>query len=397
MSGNFRSLVRPLARVVRDHVLPHALPAARRGRGLGGDARTVRVVGLLSSATGLGSSARLCAMQLHQSGYDLALNDVSALFGIGDGLTYAPAGEASKPAAASIYHLNPPMLLAGIIGAGVPSYYRTFNIGYWAWELEKLPDDWVRMLGYLDAVMVPSTFCRDAVLAACDKPVSVVPHPVNVDVTFETGRPRDMFEVLCVFNFGSSFARKNPIAAVRAFQHAFGHDARARLTLKTSAGARYPDEMAHLRAAAGHARNIEIIDAVWSEQELAKLYQRAHALLSLHRSEGFGLTIAEAMLHGCPVVTTAWSGNLDFCTSETAMLVPCELVPFADTDRAYARVKGGRWAEPDVEVAAAHLRTLRRDPAQAKAQAVRARVQLSQHIGASTYATALRTLCGSGL
>jgi len=289
------------------------------------------------------------------------------------------------------------MMLAGIVGAGLSNYYRTFNIGYWAWELESLPADWIAALAFLDAVMVPSQFCKDAVLRGTDKPVCVVPHPVREDAVGPRKSAGREFTVLSIFNFGSSFARKNPLAAVAAFRTAFGDDPTARLILKTSAGHRYPHELARLQQAAGSGGNIEIVDAVLSESEIGTLYRRADAFLSLHRSEGFGLPIADAMMRECPVIATGWSGNADFCTPETALLVPSQLVPFADDDRAYANVRGGRWAEPDIAAAAEHLRMLRAHPERGHALAARARQRLAAHIASHDYASALRALRGSGL
>lgn len=396
--GRMRSFVRPLARAIRDHVLPRALPVPRADRVLRGDPRTVRVVGLLSSATGLGNSARLCAQDLELRGYSVRTHDVAPLFGCADGVPYAQGEPAAgAEAAISVYHLNPPMLLPGIVSAGIPGYYGALNVAYWAWELESLPADWITALDFLDALIVPSHFCREAVSRVTDKPVCVVPHPLRIAPARPRKGPTAVFTVLSVFNFGSSFQRKNPLAAIAAFREAFGADPSARLILKTSAGNRYGHELAQLRAAAQNAGNIEIVDAVMSETELYALYARADAYLSLHRSEGFGLPIAEAMMLGCPVVTTAWSGNLDFCTDETSLLVPFDLIPFADTDRAYARVRGGRWAEPDVLAAARQLRRLRVEPELGRRLAARGRQMLCEHIAQNEYATALRGLFGSGL
>lgn len=397
MTVNLRSVIRPVARALRDRVLPFALPPARADRDLSGDARTIRVVGLLSSATGLGSSARLCVSELANAGYDVERTDLAPLFGKSDAVPFDSEKQPQASPSVAIYHLNPPMLLPGIIGGGLSHYYRTFNIGYWAWELEALPSDWVAALAFLDAVIVPSRFCKDAVLAAMDKPVRVVPHPVREVQDAAAPRCSSPFTVLSVFNFGSSFRRKNPGAAIAAFREAFDDDPEARLILKTSAGRHYPNELADLVRAASESNNVEVIDEVITEDALSALYRTADAYLSLHRSEGFGLTIADAMIHGCPVVTTGWSGNLDFCTPETSLLVPYTLVPFADNDKAYASVQGGRWAEPDVGAAAEHLRSLRAHPQRGRAMAVRARAALMAHIAANDYGSALRALHGSGL
>jgi glycosyltransferase involved in cell wall biosynthesis len=152
-----------------------------------------------------------------------------------------------------------------------------------------------------------------------------------------------------------------------------------------------------LHDAVGNAPNIDIIDAVWSRAEVSKLYCDADVLLSLHRSEGFGLSIAEAMMVECPTIVTAWSGNMDFCAEDTSFLVAYRLVPFEDNDPSYSKVGSARWAEPDVEAAASHLRELRNNPEKGRATARLARERLVKHIASNSYTMAVRSLIGSGL
>ena len=116
-----------------------------------------------------------------------------------------------------------------------------------------------------------------------------------------------------------------------------------------------------LQAAIAGAANIRLLDGDLSRDAYQRLVGSADVLLSLHRGEGFGLPMAEAMLRGKPVVATAWSGNLDFMDDASACLVPAGLVPVVDEAAAY-RGEGGMWAEPDIAAAAAWLRRLR-DPA----------------------------------
>jgi glycosyltransferase involved in cell wall biosynthesis len=381
-----RTLRRP-ARFIRRRVLPHVVPAAPASRTPA--ACHVRVVGLLSSASGLGKSARLCIESLRDAGYSVSSEDVGDLFASDDGVPYPPP-DAFQPGGFSLYHLNPSMLLPGIIRSGLARYYRSYNIGYWAWELEALPPEWVTCLRFVHAVIVPSRFCQAAVRRYTSKPVAVVPHPVSIEHAAPPGRPRGTFRVVNIFRFGSSFIRKNPIAAVEAFRLAFNDDSTAQLVLKTCDGARFPDELSRLTNAIGARANIALIDEVWPEERIAELMRSADAYLSLHRSEGFGLPLAEAIMTGVPVIATNWSGNTDFCKS--CYPIDYRLVPFHDSHGEYDQVGKARWAEPSVTQAAQHLRCVRADRASAQARAQAAKTDLIRHIAAHDYQSALAAI-----
>ncbi len=392
-----RRMIHPLARGVRRRLLPRLMPPSSGGA-LANGSDGVRVIGLMSSASGLGNSARLCVERLAASGFSVSAADVAPLFGASDGIVYPLSNGTSADDAIALYHLNPPKLLPGIMRAGIRQYYRTYNIGYWAWELERLPDEWVNAIRYVDAVFVPSEFCRAAIRRYTDKPVCVVPHPLNPDLAVPPRRRNggERFAVLAMLNFGSSFERKNPYAALRAFKLAFGSDPTARLIFKTSGGQRYPQEFESLRAVAGDMSNVEIIDEVWPPEKLMQLYRNVDVHLSLHRSEGYGLTIAEAMMMECPAVVTAWSGNMDFCGEDTAFLVSHQLIDFRDGDPSYEGVGEARWADPDVEQAARCLRLLRKEPELGRRKAVAARRALIDHTTSHSYEAALRSLFEAG-
>lgn len=108
------------------------------------------------------------------------------------------------------------------------------------------------------------------------------------------------------------------------------------------------------------ATNITLIDRVMSFREIDALYAGSDVVVSLHRSEGFGLAIAEAMCHGLPVIATDWSGNVDFVTAQTGIPVPFRLVAAEDPQGTYHH-PDMNWAEADVEAAALALRRLRED------------------------------------
>jgi glycosyltransferase involved in cell wall biosynthesis len=189
------------------------------------------------------------------------------------------------------------------------------------------------------------------------KPVEVVPHylPPEAARHHIDGAP---FTVLTMADSRSSLSRKNPEGAVRAFVTAFGQSKAAKLLLKISAKDEELQAFDEQLGGLLHAPNIEIIREFMTEEALAALYGRADALISLHRSEGFGLPMLEALARGVPVVATGWSGNMDFTTPENSILVPYELVPVSDAASVY---RFSHWAEPDVTTAANGLRQLADD------------------------------------
>ena len=260
-------------------------------------------------------------------------------------------------AGAWIFHLNPPELLAAMACLG-PRHLVGPRYGYWAWELPRAPRRWLKDGLLVDEVWAPSRYTADA-LAGAAAPVRVVPHPLFIeDYACVTPAPRRAaFQGVGVFDFNSSSARKNPDGAIAAWQLAFGDDPECELTLKTQHGEAFPEVLAALRASA--PANVRIVDGVWPYSNIQSLIAGADVLVSLHRAEGFGLTTAEAMALGTPVLATGFSGVLDFMDDESALLIPFKTTPVEDPQGIYS---GQTWAQPDIAAAAQALTRLREDP-----------------------------------
>ena len=189
------------------------------------------------------------------------------------------------------------------------------------------------------------------------------------------GRPVFLF----VFDHNSVFDRKNPMAAVAAFQRAFpgrpagapDAPAGARLVIKSINGDKHPADRERLRAAAAGDGRIELIEGYLDAGEVHKLYASADCYLSLHRSEGFGLTVAEAMAHGLPVIATGYGGTGEFLTTDTGWPVPYRLVPVGPANPPYPA--DALWAEPDLDAAAGAMREVAGDPGLAAGRGAAAR------------------------
>lgn len=326
------------------------------------------VVGAFRASSGLGASARLCLEALRATGVKATALDITAALRQPATLPSPEPPSAVEPGPGTlILHVNAPLIGMALLAVGRRRAAGKRIIGYWAWELPEVPSEWTLGVGLVHEIWVPSAFTAAAIAPISrGRPVHVVPHPVALTVAparlaREAGKH---FTVLSLFDASSSLARKNPEGAIAAFYAAFGDDPGVRLVLKTQRMPEAGQAATRLRALAD-APNVTILDATFDAAGLETLYAEADVLLSLHRAEGFGLTIAEAMRRGIPVVATGWSGNADFLSSEVGVPVPWSLVSAQDDQRTYHH-PNLRWAEPDVTAAAAALRRLRADPALAK-------------------------------
>lgn len=256
------------------------------------------------------------------------------------------------------------------------------NIIYPAWELERYPREWAEVLERFDEIWAPSAFIRDAIAKAVTKPV--VHMPLACEVRRRALRSRRRFGVrdsayafLFAFDFLSYVERKNPFAVIEAFRGLVRERPFEDVTLviKTNNSQRRPEMAARFEAAIKSLRaHIVVIDATLSELEMKALIGLCDCFVSLHRCEGFGRGLSEAMALAKPVIATAYSGNMDFCTEVTARLAPYTLIPLREGD--YPHWQDQHWADADVEAATRAMRDLVDDPAAGRALGARARAHL---------------------
>jgi glycosyltransferase involved in cell wall biosynthesis len=277
-------------------------------------------------------------------------------------------------------------------------------IGYCTWELETPPRAWAGTARAFDEVWTLSHFSARALAPTSPVPVQVmwpaIPEAAEAVPEVGTGRallPADeAFTVLFVFDLWSRMERKNPLGLVEAFERAFCGDAGARLVIKAGGARQHPDELRRLREAAA-GRRVLLLEEDLSRDEVLALMRACDVYASLHRAEGFGLTIAEAMALGKPVVATHYSGNTDFMTPWNSFPVPYRLVELPADDHVYPR--GSVWAEPDLDAAASALRDIRRDPERARVVAERGRADVRAKLSAEACGrrmlTRLRSLARS--
>lgn len=379
-----RALYRRALREAWTLRLPHAKRGACRNASTPSPAESaglpgVNVIGFLSGSLGLGGSARAYVQALESGGCPLALNDVV----IGsDGRVSFGSVPVRLPHKINLLFVNPDVLPDLLASTDVDLYTGRHTIACWFWELESVPAAWQQALHDVDEIMAASTFIRDAFVRAPAKSVTLAPLPLPARRDSGIGRrefgiPERAFVFLASFDFNSHVHRKNPAAVVEAFRRAFP---RCRenvvLFIKTSQGDRHLDALGELLALASGDPRILVRDGIIDEGHLQALERCADAYVSLHRAEGFGLALAECMALGKPVVATAWSGNLQFMHEDNSCLVGYRLVPIPDGH--YPHAAGLRWAEPDIDEAAAHMRRLVEEPAFAEAIGRRAEADIAE-------------------
>ena len=233
-------------------------------------------------------------------------------------------------------------------------------IGYWFWEIDAFPTRWRRALEMVDEIWVASEFVANAVRRATDKPVIKIPNAIEVSLSrrytrAEFSLPEGRFLFLFTFDFNSFSERKNPLATVEAFSRAFPPgDGRTGLVVKCTQGYRHPEKMGMLHALAAKDPRIVVLDKMLSREAAFGLQSVCDAYISLHRSEGLGLGMAECMAQGKPVIATAYSGNLEFMRPDNSCLVDFTLIPVRPGE--YIDYEPGwMWADPDIEQAARYM------------------------------------------
>lgn len=322
----------------------------------------LNLIGPIDGATGLGQSCRLVEHVINQIEcpymiYNYEQNTKNRVSResyqekIGTFLQYS----------VNLWHVNPSEFAEAYASLGKAAFDRRYNIAFWLWELEEFPEEWVPYIHLLDEIWTPSEFVSESIRKRTSKPVYTVPYCVSAESdVLRYGRdyfslPADKFLFLMMYDSQSIKERKNPEGAIRAFQSAFGPE-NQRVGLVVKVNSADERELNWLRGLSGNYRNIYLIHQNMEKVEVNSLVSCVDVFVSLHRAEGFGLVMAEAMLNHVPVIATSWSANTEFMNSQVACMVDYYLKTLERDLPPYK--KRNRWAEPDVEDAAEYMRRL---------------------------------------
>jgi glycosyltransferase involved in cell wall biosynthesis len=361
----------------------------------------VNLVGYLTGELGVGVSARLVDDALQQAGVPTSTFDVAR--------ELRSRREAQFRTSEPILRRTS-LLCVNAVDTGAvvqqlgPMLQRTRVIGMWYWELEEFPESHRAGFAHVDEVWAATDFMRDAIAKhAGDTPVRTVSPPLPQAgedpgvVPARLGIPTDRPWFLFTFDFLSLAARKNPYGLVDAFTRAFDDLAtgdRPTLVIKTINADAYPADAERLRLQVAGRTDVMMLDTYLDNHERHVLVTHCTAFVSLHKAEGLGLTIAEAMAWGKPVVLTGYGGVMQFCNERNSFLVDWRPGFVEETSGPYRR--GMAWAEPDLDHAASLMRAVIDDPDRAAAVGVQAATDIRELHNAEVAGVRMREVLREG-
>ncbi|WP_232510204.1 glycosyltransferase [Paenibacillus crassostreae] len=326
----------------------------------------VNLLGYARAEMGIGESCRIAAKSM--DAVDLSfgiLNFTGTNSARMSDLTWAKK-EISEPIYnVNIFHINAEQMIEVYAHYGNTIFQNRYNIGYWHWELPDFPDEWQESFSLVDEIWAPSTFVVDSIAMKSPVPVVKIPHSIEVNINEIRDRayfnlPERTFLFLSMYDLKSYQQRKNPQASIKSFQLAFQpDDVSVGLVIKVNSATRPSQELDELYSLIGNYKNVYLIEKTLSRNDTNALIFVTDSYISLHRSEGFGLGLAEAMYLGKPVIGTNWSSNTDFMDHSNSCLVDYNLIKLNHNHGPYKAYQ--HWADPDVEHASRYMRKLCED------------------------------------
>lgn len=374
---------------VRSLILPRPATDRRPDR----NREPLVIAGMFRTGNGLGRAARSCFEALQAEGYAPIAADLSTIFNQVDVSETVPLAPFQKSTSGTlIVFANPPEIERALMALGLRRWDSWRIIGAWSWEFAVAPARWARQAQFVSDIWAPSQFVADGFEAQYGRPVFNVPHyiPAVSPSGTDTARSDRPLNILALADGRSSLERKNILGALAIFKEGLPVSFPAELVIKCRNLDVSPHYAHALREAAHRDDRIRLIEVTLSQPEQDKLLDRTDIILSPHRSEGFGVPLAEAMTRGKCVIATGWSGNLQFMSQECAVLLPYALVPLEDAAGIYPAMQGAFWAEPDLEAGAAALAELAANPDKRRQIGLAAKSAIAERLGTRPYRQALQ-------
>lgn len=338
----------------------------------------LNVIGYLKDETGVGEVARSILKALHKTGFAVAQTSIDGYIARREDHSVMDLPD-GNPHSFNLLNINAEQVPYVYKKLGGDFFAGKYNIGFWFWELSKFPEAWRNSFEYFNEVWAGSSFVQGSVAAISPVPVVNVRVPITERQTgtltrSDLGLPLDKFIFLFVFDGLSYIERKNPFDLLSAYQMAFEpHYSDTVLVIKTTNLDQNPALADLMQQKLNQVSGI-LIDRYMDRTELSDLFAACDSYVSLHRSEGFGMTLAETMLMGKPVIATAYSANMDFMTPANSYLVGYRLVELEQDYGPYQ--KGNVWAQPDVDQAAGLMRQAFQNPDEAHQKGLQARADI---------------------
>ena len=334
----------------------------------------VNVAGYLRSELGVGEAARAVITGLDARGVPLVPVHGGYVPRSRQGHAFAFLDPAAAPFPVNLICVNADQLPAFLADAGPDFSENRYTIGFWWWEVTTFPERSLAALELVDEVWVGSEHVAAALRPVSNVPVVKVRIPVSMPPIVPYPREHlglpEGYLFLFMFDLHSVIERKNPMGVIEAFRKAFAPGSGASLAIKCINRETRPDEYDRLLLAARGHPDVHIIDRYVSAREKDAMLAACDCYVSLHRSEGFGLTPAEAMYLGKPVIATGYSGNLEYMTAENSYLVDYQLQRVGAGQDPYPA--DGEWADPDTDHAARRMREVAEEPLAAQRRGQRA-------------------------
>jgi len=318
----------------------------------------INVAGYLQGEFGVAESVRNYVSAIKNSGIPLVLNNITAPAHRNKDKTFSKF-EKENPHPINLVVVNADQTSVFYDKVGADYFKNRYNIGLWVWELSKFPEKWFQFAKYYNEIWTPSSFSADSISKSVSIPVHKIITPIEISATKliknrqKFGLEDKNFVFLFIFDFLSIFERKNPLATIEAFKLAFTEDENAILVIKCINADKSPEDYKKL-VKESNRKNIKIISEHLDKSDIFSLIASSDCYVSLHRSEGFGLTIAQAMYAEKPVIATSYGGNIDFMNGDNSFPVKYKLIPLEEDYGEYK--KGNVWAEPDLEHASTLMR-----------------------------------------
>ncbi|MGL5062882.1 MAG: glycosyltransferase [Microcoleus sp.] len=328
----------------------------------------LNLAGYVSGEFGIGEGVRSNIRSVTAAGIPFAINNFTRSPHRHEDTSYDDYFQEDNPYPVNLIQINADQVKVFHKYAGDDYFKNRYNIGLWAWELPQFPPEWQPVFDYFHEIWTYSNYCAEAIAATSPIPVIKMMPSIYLP-TAAIGRnalklPENKFIFLLIFDFSSRIERKNPLATIEAFQQAFAGDDRALLVIKSSNSHKFVEHRKLLNSAIKNCPNIKHIDEYFSRETLNSLIANCDCYVSLHRCEGFGLTMAEAMFYGKPVIATGYSSNTEFMNVGNSFLVKYKLIEIAADCGPYKQTN--IWAEPDVTRAANLMRDVFNDCATAQ-------------------------------